>query len=259
MRTSWLVNRRPHPAARLRLVCVPYAGGGASAYAQWAQELAPDLEVHAVRLPGRESRLSEPPLTDVRDVVAALGEELLAAIRPPFVLFGHSMGALIAYELTRWLRAVGGPGPERLLVSGRQAPHLARRVRSPYDLPDAEFVEALRSLGGTPEEVLGDAHVMRLLMPVLRADFRLNDAYRHRPGKPLDCPVSAFGGRDDPVVGEDGLRAWQAHTEGPFTLHMFDGGHFFPHSAQRELLSVVGREVGAGCPVLAGTEGAGRS
>lgn len=257
MTTSWLVNRRPNPAARLRLVCVPYAGGGASAYAQWAQVLAPDLEVHAVRLPGRESRLSEPPLTAVEDAVAALGEELLATIRPPFALFGHSMGALIAYELTRWLRAMGGPAPERLLVSGRQAPHLPRRVRSPYDLPDAQFIETLRSLGGTPEQVLDDAHVMRLLMPVLRADFKLNDAYQHRPGKPLDCPVTAFGGWDDPVVGVDGLQAWQAHTEGPFTLHMFDGGHFFPHSAQRELLRVVRQEAGAGAPVLVGTKRAG--
>ncbi|MGW5652748.1 thioesterase II family protein [Streptomyces humi] len=237
MSGQWIVRaRRPRPAARLRLLCVPYAGGGVSAYAGWADGLPDDVDVLTVRLPGRESRLSQRPHTDVHDLFPELGRDVLSTVEPPFVLFGHSMGALIAYELTRWLRAVGGPQPDHLFVSARQAPHLARQVASPWDLPDDRFVQALRALGGTPEELLANPAVMRLLLPVLRADFRLNDAYRHRPGPPLDCPVTVFGGRDDPVVGEPGLRGWAGHTRGSFDLHMFEGGHFFLHSARQDLL-----------------------
>ncbi|MFJ2868426.1 thioesterase II family protein [Kitasatospora sp. NPDC087314] len=239
--SAWVVRPAPRPDARLRLICFAYAGGGSSAFAEWPRALPADVEVCAVRLPGRESRIFQPAYRDVDELVPVLTEVLAEHCEAPFVLFGHSMGALIAFALARRLRAEGRPAPEHLVVSGRRAPQLVHNRPLIHHLPDGQFVERLRELGGTPEELLADARAMRLVLPGLRADFQLNDTYRHRPEEPLPVPVTAFGGRADPHVDPEGVAAWARQSTGRFTMRMFDGGHFFLHSARQEVLRELGR------------------
>jgi surfactin synthase thioesterase subunit len=194
------------------------------------------------------------PYTDVGDLLPDLHEAVSAYCQEPFVLFGHSMGALIAFEYARWLRANRRPGPEHLVVSGRRAPHLPRSRPLIHDLPDDAFAKKLLELGGTAEELLADPRVMRLLMPGLRADFQLNDAYRHQPGPALTCPVTTLGGRTDPYVDQAGLAAWARHSTGAFALHTLDGGHFFLHSSRQALLRILSGVLRQTMdPALAGT------
>ncbi|UED83213.1 thioesterase II family protein [Streptomyces profundus] len=231
------MSPRPRPDARLRLLCFAYAGGGSAVFTDWAAKLPEDIEVNAVRLPGRESRILQRPYDDLRELIPDLAEAIGDRYDSgPFVLFGHSMGALIAFAYARLLRDTGRRGPEHLLVSGRRAPQLSHNRPVIHDLPDDAFVERLRALGGTPEDLLNNPRVMRLIMPGLRSDFRLNDAYAYEPAPALDCPVTAFGGREDRHVDEAGLAAWAEQTTGPFALRMLPGGHFFLHSAQERLL-----------------------
>jgi medium-chain acyl-[acyl-carrier-protein] hydrolase len=237
---------RPRPAARLRLVCLPWAGGGASGYRDWPAHLPDDVEVVAVQLPGRESRLVEPPVSSMELLVARLAAGLVGQLDRPFALFGHSMGALIAFELAGRLRSMGRE-PERLLVSGARAPHLpSRRTRDRHTLPDREFVSTVRELGGMPPEVLGSPDLLDLVLPALRADFALVETYTHRAGPVLHCPISAFGGVDDDDVAPGDLRAWSRHTTGPSRSHLLPGGHFFVNSSRGALLRIVATEVDSG-------------
>jgi medium-chain acyl-[acyl-carrier-protein] hydrolase len=237
---GWLATPRPRPEARLRLLCFAYAGGGCAAFNGWADQLPADVELSAVRLPGRESRVLQRPYTDLGTLLPDLVEAVSSYCREPYALFGHSMGALIAYAYARQLCAAGPRGPEHLIVSGRRAPQLAHDRPLIHDLPDDEFLDRLREFGGTPDELIADQRVMRLLVPGLRADFQLNDSYRHTPGPRLDCPVTAFGGREDRHVDEAGIASWADRTTGPFAMHMLDGGHFFLHSSGAGLPRRIG-------------------
>lgn len=239
----WLAYREPNPRARLRLFCFPYAGGGASVYRGWAGSLPSDVEVCPVQLPGRESRLREAPFTHLEPLVAALLEILPAYFELPFAFFGHSMGAMIGFELARALRRRGGPSPLHLFVSGRRAPNLPAREEPIHDLPEPEFIIKLRELNGTPEEVLQHAELMRLLLPILRADFAVNENYAFREEEPLDFGISAFGGLGDEEVTKDDLDLWRLQTRGRFRLRMLPGDHFFVHSARDLITESLSRDL----------------
>lgn len=236
--TPWLAYRRPAPNVALRLFCFPYAGGGASVYQRWAETLPGMIEVCPVQLPGRERRIAEPAFTSVD----ALVREMVPALEPlmdrPFALFGHSMGAVVAYEAARALREAGRE-PVRLFVSGRRAPTVPDPAPPLHALPDAEFADELRRLGGTPEELLAHREVMEMLLPTLRADMALCETYRHHPAAPLACPVTALGGVDDPELGAAELDPWSQETTGAFVRRMFPGGHFFVNTARPQLLRAV--------------------
>jgi medium-chain acyl-[acyl-carrier-protein] hydrolase len=234
----WLVRYRPEAWAGLRLICLPYAGGSAAVFRPWAEALAPLAEVCAAQLPGRGSRLSEPPLTELSDIVEALAEALRPCWQRPFAFFGHSMGALIAFELARRLRSEGAPQPQHLFVSGRRAPQTPGAEPSTYGLPDPEFIEHLRGLGGTPAELLANPELMQLMLPVLRADFAVCQTYAYRDEPPLQCPVSVFGGLADSAEREK-LEGWRAQTRVAFSLHMLPGDHFFLNSSRRLLLRTL--------------------
>lgn len=238
-RGSWLAAATPNPRARLRLFCFPYAGGGALAFRGWAHALPAWAEVCAVRLPGREGRIREAPLTRVSAVAEAAAGALLPHMDVPFALFGHSMGAFVAFELARRLRRDGGPAPSRLFVSGCRAPHIPRRRPTTYDLSEQEFLGELRRLNGTPPQVLSDPGLMRVMLPLLRADFEASETYAYSPDAPLDCPITAFGGSDDPVAPRADVRAWCEHTSAPFTLKVFSGDHFFLHAEQGAVLGAI--------------------
>ncbi|MBN2001931.1 MAG: thioesterase [Anaerolineae bacterium] len=238
---SWVVRPRPNPQARLRLFCFPYAGGGASAFYAWVNNLPRNVELCPIQLPGRQGRLDVPPFTRME----ALLDALVPVIRPyldrPFAFFGHSLGAKIGFELARRLRAEGDPMPVHLFLSGSNAPQIAGPESPIHDLPDAELVEKLRRFAGTPEALLENEDLLRVFLPTLRADIALHDTYRYVPEEPLDCSLSAFGGLEDAVVSRDNLEAWRVHTRGAFTLRMFPGDHFFLRGARMPLLRAIFR------------------
>ena len=184
-RDPWLIRPEVKPAARLRLFCFTYAGGGASIYRPWTRELPPELELCAVQLPGRENRLLEPAYTEMPALVEQLGTVLAPYLDRPFAFFGHSMGALVAFEMARTVRRRYGRSALHLFVSGHAAPRIARRRPPVYQLPDAAFVDAIRELNGTPEEVLENADLMALVLPALRADLTVCETYRYVSGEHL--------------------------------------------------------------------------
>jgi medium-chain acyl-[acyl-carrier-protein] hydrolase len=241
---SWQVCLRPDPQAPLRIFCFPYAGGGASVFRRWATALAPGVEVRAVQYPGRESRLREPPFRRLKPMVEALVDVLRPALDRPFVFFGHSMGATVAYEVARRLRRDGGPLPLRLFVSARQAPHLPWEEQPMHDRPDAELREWLAKLGGTPEAVLQHNELMTLLMPLLRADFAIVETYQYEAGAPLDCPITALVGKEDSGTPRERMEGWAAHTSGGFEAQTLPGNHFFLHSAEEQVLQIVRDRLG---------------
>lgn len=176
-----------------------------------------------------------------------LAQSLATALTPyldrPYAFFGHSMGALISFAVTRELRRNGAPSPVHLFMAGHRAPQLPPRQAPVYHLSDDEFLAALRQLGGTPAEVLENRDLMELMLPTLRADFTLCDTYRYGEEAALDCPITALGGIGDSEVTRADLEAWSSQTTGPFALRIFPGDHFFLRSAEFELLQVIARQL----------------
>ena len=236
---SWFVARQSDPAARVRLICLPHAGGGAALDRPWSAEAVPALDVVPVQLPGRERRLRERPFTAMAPLVEALAGALAPVLDRPFALFGHSLGAWVGFELARHLRAVGGPQPMRLFVSGSRAPHLPDTRPAIHDLPGSEFVAALGRLGGTPDEVLDHPDLMALLEPVLRADFAIADTYAYRPEEPLPFPISAFSGTADALAPPPTVAAWAALSQGQFRQRTLPGGHFFIQEQRAAILAAI--------------------
>lgn len=253
---GWGVRWRPTPGARLRLFCLPHTGGGAGTYRSWAHRMPPEIELVAIRLPGRETRFREPPFTRLDELVP----RLVTAVRPwldrPHAWFGHSLGTLVAFEACRFLARSGLPAPLRLQVAGKPAPHLPARHPPVHAAATPDLVNRLRLLGGTPAELLDEA-VLGVLLPTLRADFALSETYVCRPAPPLDCPISVFGGAEDPLTTVAELQAWHGYSTAAGTLRMFDGGHFFPHEEQEQLLPLMVADLLAGLddPDSTGTPG----
>jgi medium-chain acyl-[acyl-carrier-protein] hydrolase len=242
-RTPWLAYHKPVPQARLRLFCLPFAGGNALTFRHWQSGLHPGIEVCPIQLPGRGGRLREPASTSLPATARALAEALRPYADKPCAFFGHSMGALTAFELARQLRRAGGPEPLHLFVSGSRAPQLPRTDPLTYDLPEPEFVAELRRLNGTPHEVLEHPELMTLMLPLLRADFEAVQTYSYTPEPPLACPLTAFGGLQDRDVQREQLEAWREQTTGAFSVRMFPGDHFFLNSAEPLLLTVIAQEL----------------
>ncbi|MGA5082649.1 thioesterase II family protein [Streptomyces griseoincarnatus] len=225
-----------------RLVCFPHAGGSATAYSQLARTLPADFDVVAVQYPGRQDRFNEAPLTTLDGLVEAvagvLAPELAADPGRPYALFGHSMGALVAFETARLLREEGLPGPQRLFLSGRGAPDL--RESAHYLLyDDADVLAEVRRLGGTDQTMLDNPDLLELVLPALRADYRALAAYRWRAGEPLAAPVTALVGDSDPMVTVRDARTWREHTRGDFALKVFSGGHFYLADHLHRIAAVV--------------------
>lgn len=244
--SRWLAPNLQQTDARTRFFCLPYAGAGASAYRWWINELPADIQLCPVQLPGRENRLGERAI----DNAPALIRELLAGLQPyldrPFVIFGHSMGALLAFELTRELRRLGLPQPQHLFLSAHRAPHLPGLLPHVHTLSRSEFLSELQRLEGTPKEVLEHEELMQIAEPILRADFKLCETYEYTPGPPLDIPLGIFGGTDDPKVGEDVLAPWREHTLAPMRLRMLPGGHLFLQQSRAPLASAILEDLGIG-------------
>jgi medium-chain acyl-[acyl-carrier-protein] hydrolase len=227
----------------MRMFCFPYAGGGASIYRGWGASLPADLEVCPVQIPGRESRLREPAYDHLQPMVEAIADAIDPHLTLPFVFFGHSMGAAISFELTRELRRRGKTQPLHLFVSGRRSPHLPAREEPIHALPEPEFIEKLRELNGTPEEVLQHEELMKLIIPLLRTDFSVNETYEYVEEEPVQAGISAFGGLGDEDVTREDVEAWKEHTTGRFRMRMLPGDHFFINSGKELVLESVSRDL----------------
>lgn len=244
---SWLSLPRVRKQARVRLFCFPYAGGGASAFREWVDVLPDFIELVLVQLPGRETRFRETPSRDIPELVSAIADAALCLPQLPYATFGHSLGTLLSYEFALEMRRRSESEPIHAVMSGRGAPHLARSRTQTHRLPDDEFINALREMQGTPEEVLRDRDLMQLLLPTLRADFALAEDYSCPVVKVLPCGISVYGGLADIGVRREQLQEWQAYSDRPIVLRLFPGGHFFLHSARYSLLQALARDLSAAC------------
>lgn len=239
----WLIGGKPGETTPLRLFAFSYAGGGASAYRPWNKILPSYIESYAVQLPGRETRFSEPALTQFPVAVQTVTNALLPQLDKPFAFFGHSLGGLLAFEVTRQLRRLNAPLPLHLFVSATSAPQTQEPRQEDSKLPDDEFIQTVRKFGGIPDEVLQHTELLQLLLPTLRADFRLFETYQYVQEPVLDCPITAFGGLDDAETPQDKLAAWDIHTTRAFRLRMFSGDHFYLHAARELLLAEIVRDL----------------
>lgn len=241
--TPWLVNTRRSPLEKITLFCFPYAGGSASIYRNWAEKLPVSVNLCPVQLPGRGTRMREPAYTSITTMVNDMAEPLLPFMKKPFAFFGHSMGALISFELARKLRRDHGLMPAQLFISGRRAPQVPDDEPLTYNLPEPEFIEELRRLKGTPAEVLDHPELMQLLLPLLRTDFEVCQTYQYLPEAPLECPLMVFGGVEDTGVRREHLEPWEEQTSGSFSLRMLPGDHFFLHASEGTILQAVARQL----------------
>jgi medium-chain acyl-[acyl-carrier-protein] hydrolase len=241
--SPWLVRPPVEAPHALRLFVFPFAGGGPAAFRRWQAQSCGQLAVHIVHLPGRESRIREPPLEDGVATVEALLAVLAEDLREPYVLFGHSMGSYLAFELTRRLESAGLPGPRKLIVSGGRAPHVRDRETPDAQLDDDALKRRLRALRGTPDEVLENPELLELVLPLVRADMRLLDSLTARAlVRPVRCPIIAYGGADDAGVPEPQLAAWAQQTLAGFRRRMFAGGHFFLFEEGARFLDLLVRD-----------------
>ena len=232
----WFGRTLDNADGRLLLFCFPPVGGGSMFFRSWLNSRPQRIAICPVQLPGREYRIMEQPFERLEPLVQKLVEVI--PHERPFALFGHSMGALISFEVARGLRKQGLPGPQHMFVSAKAAPQLPRKPPR-YCLPDHEFVEALRLLGGTSETVLNDVGLLRDFLPMLRADFAVIDTYEYVQEEPLDCPIHAFGGREDREVSCDQLLPWRTQTRAEFSSRIFPGSHFYIQTAWGKLLEDI--------------------
>ncbi|RCJ38754.1 gramicidin dehydrogenase [Nostoc minutum NIES-26] len=240
---SWVTCLQPNPQASLRLFCFPYAGGSSLIFRTWSANLPATVEVCPIELPGRGSQMRSAAFTRLEPLVAAIAPTLVPYSDKPFAFFGHSMGALVSFEVTRLLRQEYNLHPVHLFVAGRRAPQIPDPKPPVHNLPEPAFKDELRRLNGTPTVVLENPELMELLIPTLRADFAVHETYIYTPQAPLDCPIAAFGGLEDSEVSYDEIQGWQEQTNAAFSLQMFDGDHFFLHSAQSLLLKSLSQKL----------------
>lgn len=242
--SHWLrryVNTTP---PGLRLLCLPHAGGSATFYHRWGHAFGEDVEVMVARYPGRQERILDEPLADMGALADALTEELLPLLDTPLVIFGHSMGASLGYEITLRLQERGAVPPVLLMVSGRKAPHLLTPRVVDLDDDEALIAEVLM-LGGTDSALLEDPRLRELVLPAIRADFGIVARYPARPGVQLRCPVVAYVGAEDPVVDVESVRGWEQLAPAGFDLRVMEGGHFYLAERATEVISDVGHRLDA--------------
>jgi surfactin synthase thioesterase subunit len=254
MSDPWILRLGPFPDAAVatRLFCFPYAGAGASVFRKWQSMLAPEVAVLPVQLPGRSTRLAERPRTRLCGLAGEIAEALAPSLDAPYALFGYSLGALVAFEFARELRRRGAPTPGHFFACARRAPCLPETDGHVHDLPDAAFVSAVGArYEAIPPEVAAEAELMALLLPALRADFEMLETYVYRDEPPLDCPITAIAGIDDPRATAPEVEAWERETRAAFSVRRFPGGHFFFRDRESVVAELVRSELAVGAPQAA--------
>ena len=235
--TAWVHKPKPNSLARSRLFCIPFAGGSASVFQGWPERLPAEIEVCALQMPGRQSHASAPPFNRMSPLVHAMCEALRDLLDLPYAIFGNCTGSLIAYEAVVRMGQLGLRPPDLLVVSCCRAAHLPDRDAPIHALPKDELRAELDRLGGTPEQVIAHPELIDLVLPVLRADFELAETYRHRERPPLNVPIHALHGRDDPIVSAREVERWRDLTAAAFSIKDLPGGHYLIDSHADDLLS----------------------
>ena len=246
MDRRWLAGREPSPRADFRLFCLPYAGGSAAVYRSWQAVAPAGMQVLPLELPGRGMRLREAPLWRLAPLVRAMADALAGALDRPYALFGHSLGGLLGFELARELRRRTVRQPGRLFVSAAGAPTAPPIQPLLHCATDDEIRQRLAELGGTPQYLLDNAELMRLMLPVLRADFSVLETYEYRDEVPLATPLTVFGGRSDRIVPPKALDGWRRQTSAGARLRLFPGDHFFLHDTTAEVMTAVAQDISPG-------------
>lgn len=236
--SPWLVRQGQGQPGGRTLIALPYAGGSCTAFRGWSAGLPTDVDVVAVQLPGRGGNLEHPAFTRIDPLITALAEEVRPLLGAGVTLFGHCMGAVVAFELARHLRDASGWEPRRIIVSAARGPRRPLDSERISHLPDEELVGQLRRMQGTPKELLDNRMLLSLMLPTVRADFGLCEQYRYRPGARLSCPISILGAREDRFSRGD-LKAWRHETTGPVDFEWMPGGHFYVHSHQARAMAAV--------------------
>jgi surfactin synthase thioesterase subunit len=231
----WLSYTNVATDGRTNVFCLPFAGGGASFYRAWMRWTA-SIALCPMQPPGREERFVETPFDSMEPFVRAATDALLPHLSHEYALFGHSMGALVSFEIMRALRERGAPLPVHLFVSGAPAPQLASAIPPIFDLPVKTFLEGVQRYGGVPDEVLQSRELLDLLIPRLRADLAVTGTYVYAPQPPFDVPMTAFAGINDDIVPPSLIEGWRAQTAGAFHFERFAGRHFFIADHAREIV-----------------------
>jgi medium-chain acyl-[acyl-carrier-protein] hydrolase len=240
---KWFLFPKPNPGASLRLFCFHYSGGSAHTFQTWPADLPQTLEIGMVQLPGRGHRLIEPKITRLLPLSRLVAQALQQYIDKPFALFGHSLGALLCFEVARSLRRESHREPAHIFISSTSAPHCRSRSEPLSILPKSALVKKLQEFNGTPPEVLQDDEMLDLLLPMIRADFELCETYEYRPEALLACPLTIYGGIEDHEVEKERLAAWGEMTVGPSNIRMFPGGHFYINTSKSIFLQTFARDL----------------
>jgi len=235
------------------IICFPHAGGSASTFRGWAEFIPPDISCVAVQLPGREARFTEKPLTDLDEAIKMIGEAL--AVRNSsnarqMVFYGHSFGALLAFETTRWLMEQGQVTPVSLVVAARRAPDKALNRTPLHVLNHDEFVVEIEAIGGVPKGILANEKLVRFFLKTLRSDIAMNDTYVLKNAQAVECPITAMCGLDDPLAGPSDMVGWHHFSNSASSrVVVFEGGHFFPEQHLSQLISVLVGLFGPECVI----------
>ncbi|MEO8114923.1 MAG: alpha/beta fold hydrolase [Phenylobacterium sp.] len=242
----WTITPQPRQGAALQLLCFHHAGGGAYSYRPWPQRLRPEVELIAVQLPGRENRHAEPLLHHAEAVLDGLIGALQGALGRRYAMFGHSLGAMLAYSLACRVRRTGElAAPVHLFLSAARPPKLAAVDEAPFEPPaEQDAIRQLRRLGGTPEAVFEDPGLLRAFLPALLADYEILSRLRRRDEPPLDIPLTLFKGDDDRTIRARHLEEWRRLSSAPSQAHSLPGGHFYPPASQASLLDTINAVMG---------------
>jgi len=239
MNNKWIVVPTPRPTAKITLLCFPFAGGSSNSFRSWAGILPPSVELWAIELPGHGSRLSEPLVENIEDLIAPLSEGIVESFEKPFAIFGHSMGALLGFEVALYLQNQYQKIAEHVFLSGHGAPGTSRHEPEIHHLPKPEFIAKIKEYNGTPQEVLENEELMDLMFPILKADFKLCETYKHQNSDQLRTPITALGGIQDPSITRHDMEQWANFTSSSFNVRFFPGDHFYLLHQKINLLKAI--------------------
>ena len=241
--TPWLHGMQKDSDVDFRLFCFSYAGGGASTYLRWRAHISKSTDICAVQPPGREGRISESPISDLKILISNIADVITPHTNIPYAFFGHCNGALISYELFRELRRRGVTLPEHMFISSFRSPERVNINKVLNDLPESEFLSLLRTYGGIPDSILNDKEIIQSLMPTLRADFSLHENYRYTEEEKINCPLTIYGGLKDNIVPRKELVGWRDMTSAGAKIKLFPGGHFFIDSHTKSVVKSINSEL----------------
>jgi surfactin synthase thioesterase subunit len=236
--SSWFLRQPRNHIPKLRVFCFPYAGGNASIFSEWQRSIHADVEIVAIQPPGRANRVFESPLDNMFETIKCLMDNAAYITSTPYVFLGYSLGSRISFELAMHLQAGGYRLPLHLIVCASRAPHLALSSPRIHNLPDSEFTEQLKLLSGTPQEILENREMMELLLPMLKADFKIAECFRAK-NKSLNCPITVLGGKTDSTISTEELSRWNELTTFKCDIRSVCGGHFFINENPSYLLQLL--------------------